>query len=111
MRFRKGIAAWPQRVRDWLVGSEVTKGMILATLVGVAAGLGAVAFRWLISSFHSLFMDGGEQAFGALGRYYIIIIPALGGLLVGLIIYFFAREARGHGVPAVSYTHLTLPTN
>lgn len=101
MRFCKGIAAWPQRLRDWLVGSEVTKGMILATLVGVAAGLGAVAFRWLISSFHSLFIDGGEQAFGALGRYYIIIIPAIGGLLVGLIIYFFAREAKGHGVPEV----------
>lgn len=101
MRFCKRIAAWPQRLRDWLVSSEVTKGMILATLVGVAAGLGAVAFRWLISSFQSLFIDGGEQVFGALGRYYIIIIPAIGGLLVGLIIYFFAREARGHGVPEV----------
>jgi CIC family chloride channel protein len=75
--------------------------MGLATLVGIAAGLGAVAFRWLISSFQSLFFDGGEQVFGALGRYYIIIIPAIGGLLVGLIIHFFAREAKGHGVPEV----------
>ena len=66
MRFGKRIAAWPQRARGWIFGSEVTKGMFLATLVGVAAGLGAVAFRWLISSFQSLFIDGGEQVFGAL---------------------------------------------
>ncbi len=75
--------------------------MALATLVGVGAGLGAVAFRWLISSFQSLFFDGGEQVFGSLGRYYVILLPVIGGLLVGLIIHFFAREAKGHGVPEV----------
>jgi len=73
----------------------------LATLVGIAAGLGAVAFRWLISNFHSLFFDGGERVFGALGRYHVILIPVIGGLLVGLIVHFFAREAKGHGVPEV----------
>ena len=30
-----------------------------------------------------------------------IAVPALGGLIVGPLIYFFAREARGHGVPEV----------
>ncbi len=75
--------------------------MALATLVGVGAGLGAVGFRWLISSFQSLFFDGGEQVFGSLGRYYVILLPVIGGLLVGLIIHFFAREAKGHGVPEV----------
>ncbi len=28
-------------------------------------------------------------------------MPALGGALVGPIVYFFAREAKGHGVPEV----------
>jgi CIC family chloride channel protein len=70
-------------------------------VVGVAAGLGAVAFRWLIENFHTLFFDGGEQVLSGLGRYYVILIPAVGGLLVGLIIYYFAREAKGHGVPEV----------
>jgi CIC family chloride channel protein len=76
-------------------------GLILAVLVGVVAGLGAVAFRWLIKSFQSLFFDGGSQVLSFLGDYYIIIIPALGGLLVGLLVYYFAREAKGHGVPEV----------
>ncbi|MEE8471319.1 MAG: chloride channel protein, partial [Dehalococcoidia bacterium] len=75
--------------------------MLLAALVGVVAGLGAVAFRELIDAFHSLFFDGGAQAFGFLGRYYVILIPAIGGLLVGLLVHFFAREAKGHGVPEV----------
>ncbi|MCD6299956.1 MAG: chloride channel protein, partial [Dehalococcoidales bacterium] len=30
-----------------------------------------------------------------------ILLPAIGGLIVGLLIYFGAREAKGHGVPEV----------
>ena len=31
----------------------------------------------------------------------MILVPAFGGLLAGLIIYFFAPEAKGNGVPEV----------
>jgi CIC family chloride channel protein len=31
----------------------------------------------------------------------VIFIPAVGGLVVGLLVYYFAREAKGHGVPEV----------
>ncbi len=65
------------------------------------AGLGAVLFRWLIKSFQTLFFDCGSRVLGFLGDYYIIFIPAAGGLLVGLLVYYFAREAKGHGVPEV----------
>jgi len=88
-------------VVSWLRSSEMIAGLILAAMVGVVAGLGAVAFRWLIKNFQSLFFDGGGQLLSFLGNYYVIIIPALGGLLVGALIYFFAREAKGHGVPEV----------
>lgn len=81
--------------------SELTRGIILIILVGLASGLGAVLFRWMISGFTTVFFDGGETAFSFLGKYYVIILPALGGLLVGLIIHFLAREAKGHGVPEV----------
>ncbi|GAH15688.1 unnamed protein product, partial [marine sediment metagenome] len=33
--------------------------------------------------------------------YFRILIPALGGLVVGPVVYFLAREAKGHGVPEV----------
>jgi len=81
--------------------SETGQGLILAVIVGVVAALGAVAFRWLIESFRSLFFGGGSQALSFLGDYYVIVIPAAGGLLVGPLVYFFAREAKGHGVPEV----------
>jgi CIC family chloride channel protein len=33
--------------------------------------------------------------------FYLLIIPALGGAIFGPLIYRFAREAKGHGVPEV----------
>ncbi|MEW6182117.1 MAG: chloride channel protein [Bacillota bacterium] len=81
--------------------SEAAQGFLLAVVVGVAAALGAVAFRWLIGGFHGLFFDGGRHVLSFLGRFYVILIPAAGGLLVGPLVYCFAREAKGHGVPEV----------
>jgi CIC family chloride channel protein len=61
--------------------------------------LGAVAFRKMIWGLQWLFFDGGATVFGFMGRYYVIILPAIGGIFVGLLIYFVAREVKGHGVP------------
>ncbi len=72
-----------------------------ALVVGIGSGFGAILFRWMITFFHYLAFEGGKQLLGFLGSYYVILIPALGGLIVGPIIYFFAREAKGHGVPEV----------
>jgi CIC family chloride channel protein len=38
-----------------------------------------------------------------IGNVAVFVIPALGGLLAGPLIYFFAREAKGHGVPEVMH--------
>jgi CIC family chloride channel protein len=86
---------------DKMVSSETVTGIMLAVLVGVVAGFGAVAFRWLIRNFQSLFFGGGASILGFLGQYYVILLPAIGGLVVGLLIYYGAREAKGHGVPEV----------
>lgn len=75
--------------------------VILAVVVGIGAGYGAVFFRWLIATAHHMYFDGMGGLLPWLGRYYIILVPAAGGLLVGLIVYFLAREAKGHGVPEV----------
>ncbi len=76
-------------------------GVILSVVVGVIAGFGAILFRWLINSFQSLFFGGGARYLGFLGEYYIVLLPVIGGLIVGLLVYFGAREAKGHGVPEV----------
>ena len=31
----------------------------------------------------------------------LMLVPAAGGLVVGPLVHFFAREAKGHGVPEV----------
>ncbi len=74
---------------------------MLAILVGLLAGLGAVGFRWMIRGFGWLFFNRGAVLLDSLGDYYVIILPAVGGLLLGPLIYFLAREARGEGPPEV----------
>jgi len=88
-------------ILDKIRSNEIVFGLILSILVGVIAGFGAVVFRWLISTFQSLFFGSGASYLGFLGQYYIILLPAVGGLIVGLLIHFGAPEAKGHGVPEV----------
>jgi chloride channel protein, CIC family len=83
---------------------------LLALLVGAGSGLGAVVFRYLIYFFtwaatgHSQFGQQGHVGSAHLpwlGLGFFVVIPVAGGLLYGPLIYRFAREARGHGVPEV----------
>jgi len=84
-----------------LRASEAATSIILAVFVGLLAGLGAVAFREMIKGFQWVFFARGATAFDFLGDYYVIILPVLGGLLFGPLIYFLAREAKGEGPPEV----------
>lgn len=89
------------RARKAVTGSEPALLLALGIAIGLLSGLGAALFRWLIQEFHGLFFDGGGRLLGFLGPYYTIPLPAVGGLLVGLLIYYGAREAKGHGVPEI----------
>lgn len=96
-------------IASWLRANRV--GLFcVAIVVGVGAGLGAVAFRYLVFGFtwlatgHSEFGQQGWVASGHLhwlGVGFYALIPVVGGLLYGPLISRFAREARGHGVPEV----------
>lgn len=84
----------------------------LALVVGAGAGAGAIAFRWLIQTFTRLFSGHADYSAAGhasnphvpwLGPWFVLLAPALGGLLYGPLVQRFAREARGHGVPEVMY--------
>jgi CIC family chloride channel protein len=102
-----GGARWAGRVSGWLRGSR--GGLFaIALVVGAGSGLGAVAFRDLIYFF--TWLATGHAQFGQQGRVgsahlpwlslgFFIVIPVVGGLVYGPLIYRYAREARGHGVP------------
>jgi CIC family chloride channel protein len=81
--------------------SSIAILVVLAITVGVGAGLLTVVFHWLIDNFHVLLFGLGDGLLRFMGKYYIILIPAIGGLLVGPLIHFLAREAKGCGVPEV----------
>ena len=85
---------------------------MLALLVGVGAGGGAVAFRYMILGFTELFTGhrdysaagyAGNPNLPGLGIWFVSLAPVLGGLIYGPLVSRFAPEARGHGVPEVMY--------
>ncbi|MEW5872060.1 MAG: chloride channel protein [Chloroflexota bacterium] len=87
---------------DRIQPSETAVLLGTAILVGLGTGLGAVLFIRLIEFVQRLFFEGGESLFGGhLGRWILVLIPVVGGLLAGPVIAFFASEAKGHGVPEV----------
>jgi CIC family chloride channel protein len=83
---------------------QPSEGVILLTtaiVVGAGTGLGAVFFIRLIAFIQHLFFVSSISTFGLSNSWLFVIAPALGGLLAGPIIYYFAKEAKGHGVPEV----------
>lgn len=84
--------------------SEHTVMVLLGIIVGLAGGFGAVGFRHLIAFFQTLAYGGKDDLLKLvinLPWYHRLAVPAIGGLVVGPLVYFFAREAKGHGVPEV----------
>jgi len=77
--------------------------ILLAVLVGIIAGLASILFKFMIHFFQDLFWRAPSilDAVESQPWYLTILIPALGGLFVGPLIYFGAREAKGHGVPEI----------
>ena len=86
---------------DRIQPSETAVLLGTAFIVGAGTGLGAVVFIRLIVLVQRLFFEGGESLLGFAGRGIFILAPAVGGLLAGPVIAYFAREAKGHGVPEV----------
>lgn len=77
---------------------------VMGVIVGLAGGFGAVGFRYAIAFFQYIsYGSAGEllDVVQLIPWYLRIGIPALGGLVVGPVVYFLAREAKGHGVPEV----------
>jgi CIC family chloride channel protein len=89
------------RLLDRLQPSSTTVLLVTAIIVGAGTGLGAVLFIGLIEFLQVFFFEGGEAWFGFMGRWLFVLIPAIGGLIAGPIIAYFAKEAKGHGVPEV----------
>jgi len=94
------------------------KWFLLATAIGIVAGLGAITFQYLNQTVtrYTLEMFAGYEAKEPAGEHrffprepagsrhlnpwLLIAIMAGGGLLSGTLVYTFAPEAEGHGTDA-----------
>ncbi len=93
--------------------------VLVAVACGVAGAFAAIVFRTLIRIFTGVFFEGADgiasvveegwlaeardplEVARALPWYWKLVIPAIGGMIVGPLVWFLAREAKGHGVPEV----------
>lgn len=93
-----------EKVNLKLQQSENLYMIFLAIIVGTIAGFAAVLIRILIEEISSLSFPGDKTLLEnliAIPWYYKLLVPFIGGLIVGPMVYFFAPEAKGHGVPEV----------
>src|SRR5579875_1441985 len=92
------------------------KWLFLSALIGIVAGLGAIAFFWAIGFVTDILLgrivgylppnpagEGGSvvMPFWSAARPWLLpVITTAGGLVAGIIVFTFAPEAEGHGTDA-----------
>ena len=99
-RYWKQISSF-EFTRLRLLDADSSVMLLTSLIVGICSGVGAVLFRNLIDWLQNL---AYRDITGLMQEYYplhLILIPAIGGAFVGPLVYYFAREAKGHGVPEV----------
>jgi len=111
------MAEFVGRVRNF---SYLRKWLILGVVIGVVAGLGAIAFIYALEFASKFFLgtlagyepplpigEGNRLAAGHFARPWAIpLVVALGGLISGLLVFRLAPEAEGHGTDAaISAVH------
>jgi chloride channel protein, CIC family len=78
---------------------------IMAVVIGVIVGYGAILFRTLIEIFQHIFMGSGREnvveILAGLSWWHIVLMPMIGGAIIGPLVHFIFPGSRGHGVPEV----------
>ncbi len=94
-------AAWA-RVRSAEIVGAPLPVLLLAPLIGAVAALAVWGFVELLRLVNQVAVDDVRRAFLFAGdRPSYILLPAVGGLVTGLLIHWFARDSHGHGTPEI----------
>lgn len=80
--------------RDWYL-------IVLAAGIGTITACGAIGFIELLHAAERWSESLSARLPSSPIPFLLPLIPMVGALLTGLLVFFFAREARGHGVPEV----------
>jgi hypothetical protein len=73
----------------------------LAILAGLFAGIGIWVFKRMIDLANWLTFDLVVGQLAHLGRWYVVLIPILGGLSVGVLTHYLIATERHHGVTGI----------
>ena len=79
--------------------------LALTIVAGGLCGLAAVAFHLSISWLEALLINRANAAPGHTWIFWTILSPALGGLVVGLGLTYWAPAAAGSGIPQVKVAY------
>ncbi len=105
-------------MRQWIKGIRLglsARNIFYYVLIGLIAGGGSIVFHYLCQLGFHFFLDylagyrpppphGETHLFSPTStpfrQWMLIIVPVLGGILSGWLVYIFAPEAEGHGTDA-----------
>ncbi|PKL86254.1 MAG: chloride channel protein [Ignavibacteriae bacterium HGW-Ignavibacteriae-1] len=102
-----------RQASHWLEHLQTTEHLFMiamAVIIGVVSGFGAVGIKYLVDLISGIAFGHGGNLIERISNtpwYMLLLIPTIGGLIVGPITHFVAPEARGHGVPEVMQAILT----
>jgi H+/Cl- antiporter ClcA len=94
----------PSPRRDFSGDSRLLRITAIALVIGALSTLAARVLLLLIRFFTDLFfyqrlsLDDLSPAANTLGAW-VIVVPVIGGLVIGLIARFGTEQVRGHGIP------------
>jgi H+/Cl- antiporter ClcA len=95
----------PSVLRDFTVDRRVWLLTAVAVLIGAGASalavflLRAIAFATNIFYYHRLSLAMVGPAESPLSPWILLLVPVLGGLLVGIMAHYGSDKIRGHGMP------------
>lgn len=87
------------------IPNESQRVFILTLVIGAASGLAAVSFHLAIMQAERLLILPSLAATGTVGAIFVVLTPAAGGLLSGLLLNYVAPGARGSGIPQVKLAY------
>jgi chloride channel protein, CIC family len=92
------------RLADFTAGPRLLLLSGMALVVGVISAFVAVALVWLIGTFTNLayYQRFSSELVSPAGHhlgYWAVLVPMVGGLIVGLMARYGTDRIRGHGIP------------
>jgi CIC family chloride channel protein len=108
LKYWVGIQNQVARFFAWLarrMPNERQRLLAITIVAGGACGLVAVAFHMSVAHLYALLIDRASSAPGHAWIWWMILTPAVGGLVVGLGLTYWVPAAAGSGIPQVEVAY------